>query len=89
MGEAFDLVVKDGPRPENRAGLDASLLDLIAQDLLRFGERAPRSLAIIISTINGQAGVYPGSSDLPARLLAYVLDGRAPPIADAATRERR
>jgi hypothetical protein len=65
---------------ENRAGIAAPLLDLVAQDLLRFGERVPRGLAIVGSNIAGQSGVHPGASDLPARILGYVLDDADPQV---------
>jgi hypothetical protein len=68
MGEALEQVLRDRPRPENRAGVAAQLLDLIAQDVLRFGEPG----------IRAGLGVHPGSPDLPARLLGYVIDGVDP-----------
>jgi hypothetical protein len=78
MGEALERVVGDRPRPENRAGIAAPLLDLIAQDVLRFGERAPHGLAILHSIVTGQAGVQASPPNLPARLLGYVIDGANP-----------
>jgi hypothetical protein len=80
MGEALERVLADGPRPENRAGIAAPLLELVAQDLLRFGDRGRHGPAIVGSPIAGQPGVRPGSPDLPARLLGYVLDGDDPQV---------
>src|SRR5262245_53954394 len=77
MGEALERVLGDRPRPENRAGIAAPLLDLIAQDVLRFGDRAPHGPAILHG-ITWQAGVHRGSPDLPGRLLGYVIDGADP-----------
>ena len=78
MGEALERVLGDRAGPENRTGIAAPLLDLIAQDVLRFGERAPRGLAILHSMVAGQAGVQAPPPDLPARLLGYVIDGANP-----------
>jgi hypothetical protein len=76
MGQALERVLKDRPRLANRAGIDRELLDLIAQDVLRFGAAAP-GLAIMHARVTGgQAPV--ASPDLPARLLANVVDGDDP-----------
>src|SRR5262245_13174938 len=75
---ALERVLSNGPGQQNRARVAAPALELIAQDLLRFGERAPHGLVVLHRIVTGQAGVQPSPPDLPARLLGYVLDGADP-----------
>jgi hypothetical protein len=66
MGEALARVVRERGAPENGDGLPESLLDLFAQDLLRFDREGTGLLGTI------RTGLPP---DLPGRLLTYVVDG--------------
>jgi hypothetical protein len=61
---ALERVLSNGPDFANRAGIAAPLLDLIARDMLRF--------APVHRPATSPAGA------LPARLLAYVVDGDDP-----------
>jgi hypothetical protein len=76
MQAALERVLSDGPGLANRAGIAAPLLDLIARDMLRF-EPAHRGLAGLPVVVLPAA--FP-ASELPARLLGYVVDGYDPQI---------
>src|SRR5215468_2859759 len=75
MGAALERVLGDGPGLENRAGIALPLLDLIARDVLRFGS-PHRGFAGLPAATTAAAP----ASDLPARLLAYVVDGVGPQV---------
>jgi hypothetical protein len=73
---ALEQVLRDGPALANRAGIATPLLDLIARDMLRFGS-THRGFAGWAGLAAPTATASP-ASDLPARLLAYVVDGDDP-----------
>src|SRR5262245_6299951 len=73
MGEALERVLRDGPGVDKRAGIALPLLELMAQDMLRFGS-AHCGFAGLPATPTAAVPV----SDLPARLLGYVVDGAHP-----------
>jgi hypothetical protein len=75
---ALEQVLRDGPSPKNRAGIAAPLLDLIARDMLRI-DSAHRSSGRWRAMAGLPATASP-ASDLPARLLAYVVDGEDPQV---------
>src|SRR5215471_6092395 len=74
MEEALEQVLRGGPALANRAGIATPVLDLIARDMLRFGS-THRRFAGLPAALTAAA---PPASDLPARLLAYVVDGDDP-----------
>src|SRR5262245_24635208 len=78
MGAALDRILSSGPGVANRAGIAAPLLDLIARDMLRYGS-THRGLAGL-GALASQAATASLASDLPARLLAYVVDGDDPQV---------
>jgi Domain of unknown function (DUF4132) len=73
MGAALERVLRDGPGVANRARIAAPLLDLIARDMLRLGPPHRGFAGLPAAT----AAASP-ASDLPARLLAFVVDGADP-----------
>jgi hypothetical protein len=74
---ALERVLSNGPDLANRAVIAAPLLDLIAQDMLRFGS-PHRGLAGMRIVAISAASPALDTSDMPARLLAYVVDGDDP-----------
>jgi hypothetical protein len=74
MRAALERILSSGRGLANRAGIAAPLLDLIARDILRFGS-AHRGFAGLPAVATPAASP---ASDLPARLLAYVVDGDDP-----------
>src|SRR5262245_40329424 len=73
MGAALERILSEGPGLENRAGIAAPLLDLIARDMLRF-RSAPGGFAGLPAAPTAAAL----ASNLPGRLLGYVVDGADP-----------
>jgi Domain of unknown function (DUF4132) len=79
MGTALERVLSIGPALANRAGIVEPVLDLIARDMLRFGSQDRGFAGMRVVTISAAPPVSDlPASDLPARLLAYVVDGDAP-----------